>query len=110
MEIINGLIAPHNLKHIERLNDKGLKIYPTDEGFYEHLSAFGVTLETLFKNPQHHAECYLCYYIAQEVTAYFTEYGKEIDDLTIITDGTGFYLSSVETDEETKGEILELLS
>ena len=110
MEIIDGLITPHNGEHITLLNEKGLIVYPTDEGFYNHLSAFGITLKMLFENPLQHAEAYLENVVRDEIILFFSEQGKHINSLVIRTDGTGFHLYYVETTEAIKTEILELLS
>ena len=110
MEIIDGLISPLNSQHLAKLNEKGVVIYPTDNEFYEHLYMFGITLEMLFEKPTLHAEAFLNYLVKNEIELYFSEQGKNINSLVIDTDGTGFYLVSVETTEEVKTEILELLS
>ena len=110
MDIINGFISPFNWKHIVRLNEKGLELYPSDEGFYEYLSAFGVTLETLFRNPLRHAEAYLVNLVKQEILLFFEEQGKQFATLEIQTDGAGFSVYSVDADDETINELYELLS
>ncbi len=110
MEIIDGLISPYNGEHLAKLNEKGLEVYPTDEGFCQFLSAFGITLKMLFQEPLRHAEAYLENLVQAEILAFFSERGKNIEKLVIRTDGTGFYIALVETSEELKEEIIDLLS
>ena len=110
MEIIDGLISPYNGKHLAKLNEKGLEVYPTDKGFYRHLDAFGITLKMLFENPLQHAEAYLENLVRDDIIFFFSEQGKNIETLVIRTDGTGFHIALLETSEELKEEIIDLLS
>ena len=110
MDIINGFISPFNWKHISCLNEKGLELYPSDEGFYEYLSAYGVTLETFFRNPLQYAEAYLVNLVKQEILLFFEEQGKQFATLEIQTDGSRFSVYSVDADDETQNELYELLS